>query len=247
MLRKILSLSLVAAMLLANPGWARETRTEEVYTIKKGDTLWHIAGEFLGDPFKWPGLWKYNGNRYIRNPHWIYPGNPVIIPQDKKKVSQIDILREEISWLKADLEGFKEGVVRKFEEAPSKEEVSSLEEAKRLGRRVENVEATLLSYDALLKRFDLERLDQKVAGLEDTLSAIKKRMAVNEIAAQQDYRKIENEISQIGQTICLVKEIVVKEEAKEKKRPERKATKEGIASYALIGLAFAGAVALAAN
>lgn len=241
MLKKILSLSLVAAMLLANLGWAGETRTEEVYTIKKGDTLWHIAGEFLGDPFKWPGLWKYNGNRYIRNPHWIYPGNPVIIPQDKKKVSQIDILREEISWLKADLGGFKEGVARKFEEG------TSLEEAKKLRRRVENVEATLLSYDALLKRFDLERLDQKVAGLEDTLSAIKKRMAVNEVAAQQDYQKIENEISQIGKSICLVKEIVVKEEVKEKKGPERKADREGIASYALIGLAFAGAIALTAN
>jgi len=241
MLKKILSLSLVAAMLLANLGWAGETRTEEVYTIKKGDTLWHIAGEFLGDPFKWPGLWKYNGNRYIRNPHWIYPGNPVIIPQDKKKVSQIDILREEISWLKADLGGFKEGVARKFEEG------TSLEEAKKLRRRVENVEATLLSYDALLKRFDLERLDQKVAGLEDTLSAIKKRMAVNEVAAQQDYQKIENEISQIGKSICLVKEIVVKEEVKEKKGPERKADREGIASYALIGLVFAGAIALTAN
>ena len=242
MLKKILSLSLAGMMILANSGWTRETRTEEVYTIKKGDTLWHIAGEFLGDPFKWPGLWKYDGNRYIRNPHWIYPGNPVIIPQDKKKVSGIDILREEISWLKADLEGFKEGVARKFEEG------TSLEEAKKLSRRVENVEATLLAYDALLKRFDLERLDQKVAGLEDTLSAIKKRMAVNEVTAQQDYQKIENEISQIGKSICLVKEIVVKEEeVKEKKRPERKATKEGMASYALIGLAFAGAVALAAN
>ena len=48
---------------------------EEVYTIKKGDTLWDISAKFLKDPFLWPKLWQRNP--YITNPHWIYPGNPV--------------------------------------------------------------------------------------------------------------------------------------------------------------------------
>ena len=48
---------------------------EEVYTIKKGDTLWEISSKFLKDPFLWPKLWQRNP--YITNPHWIYPGQPI--------------------------------------------------------------------------------------------------------------------------------------------------------------------------
>jgi hypothetical protein len=48
---------------------------EEVYTIKKGDTLWDISGKFLKDTFLWPKLWQRNP--YITNPHWIYPGQPI--------------------------------------------------------------------------------------------------------------------------------------------------------------------------
>ena len=48
---------------------------EGVYVIKKGDTLWDLSEKFLEDPFLWPRLWQ--GNQYITNPHWIYPGNPV--------------------------------------------------------------------------------------------------------------------------------------------------------------------------
>lgn len=48
------------------------------YIIKKGDTLWDLAFQFLGDPFNWPELW--HANEYIKNPNLIYPGNSLIIP-----------------------------------------------------------------------------------------------------------------------------------------------------------------------
>jgi LysM repeat protein len=49
----------------------------QVYTIKPGDTLWELAHRFLGDPYLWPQLWEKN--QYIRDAHWIYPGDPLVV------------------------------------------------------------------------------------------------------------------------------------------------------------------------
>jgi hypothetical protein len=49
------------------------------YIIVRGDTLWDISKRFLGNPYLWPQIW--DRNRYITDAHWIYPGDPVIIPE----------------------------------------------------------------------------------------------------------------------------------------------------------------------
>jgi hypothetical protein len=48
-----------------------------VYIIQKGDTLWALAKKFLGNPYLWPQLWEKN--KYIRDAHWIYPGDPLVV------------------------------------------------------------------------------------------------------------------------------------------------------------------------
>ena len=48
-----------------------------VHIIERGDTLWDLAATYLGDPYLWPQLWERNP--YIKDSHWIYPGDPVVI------------------------------------------------------------------------------------------------------------------------------------------------------------------------
>jgi hypothetical protein len=47
--------------------------------IKDGDTLWDLAGTYLGSPFLWPQIWEQN--QYIADAHWIYPGDPLLLPR----------------------------------------------------------------------------------------------------------------------------------------------------------------------
>jgi hypothetical protein len=49
----------------------------QVYTIQPGDTLWDLAQKFYSNPYLWPQLWE--PNTYIKDAHWIYPGDPLIV------------------------------------------------------------------------------------------------------------------------------------------------------------------------
>src|SRR5512140_1889384 len=53
----------------------KESAPGEVHTVIKGDTLWDLSQQYLGNAWYWPKVWSYNPE--IANPHWIYPGNEV--------------------------------------------------------------------------------------------------------------------------------------------------------------------------
>ncbi len=47
------------------------------YVIQKGDTLSQLAQQKLGTWMLWPQIWDQNS--YIKDAHWIYPGDPLLI------------------------------------------------------------------------------------------------------------------------------------------------------------------------
>ncbi len=58
----------------------------EPHVVVKGDTLWGIAQEAYTDPYMWPVIW--DANRWITHSHWIYPGDPIIVPSKPVVVTE---------------------------------------------------------------------------------------------------------------------------------------------------------------
>ncbi|MCU0254631.1 MAG: LysM peptidoglycan-binding domain-containing protein [Acidobacteria bacterium] len=50
----------------------------QVHTVVPGDSLWALSQQAFNDPYLWPTIW--DANRWITYSHWIYPGDPIVIP-----------------------------------------------------------------------------------------------------------------------------------------------------------------------
>ncbi|MEV7006649.1 hypothetical protein [Streptosporangium sp. NPDC051022] len=65
-----------------------EEQANPVYQVKRGDTLWGIAGEKLGNPRRWPKIWKLNarspqpGGRVFTDPDRIDAGWRLRLPEE---------------------------------------------------------------------------------------------------------------------------------------------------------------------
>ena len=49
------------------------------YTVKKGDCLWNIAKQFLGDGTRYKEIYNLNRDKIV-NPNLIYPGQVLTLP-----------------------------------------------------------------------------------------------------------------------------------------------------------------------
>jgi len=68
-----------------SPHWSKNDYPESIpegapyVIVEKGDTLWDLAAEYLESAYLWPQIW--DENKYITDAHWIYPGDPILLPQ----------------------------------------------------------------------------------------------------------------------------------------------------------------------
>lgn len=82
------------------------------HLVQKGDTLWDLAGKYLGNPYAWPQIWELN--QWIKDPHWIYPGDPLVIDL-ARAVATADSLPESVASLQPDQRRADPGAVRRPE------------------------------------------------------------------------------------------------------------------------------------
>ncbi len=59
----------------------------KVHIIVPGDTLWDLAEEHLQNPWLWPQIWDVN--QYILDSHWIYPGDPILLPGAPTVIAEV--------------------------------------------------------------------------------------------------------------------------------------------------------------
>ncbi len=83
---------LLLAVLLAAPLTAQDPQPatqagekEQEHVVRRGDTLWDLAGRYLGNPFQWPVIHRAN-TTVVADPHWIYPDQVLVVPGLRARV-----------------------------------------------------------------------------------------------------------------------------------------------------------------
>ena len=64
--------------------------------VQPGDTLWQLAGTYLGDPLRWPELYQANSGD-ITDPALIHPGQVLVIPGTQAQTAPEPVTEKRMS------------------------------------------------------------------------------------------------------------------------------------------------------
>jgi peptidoglycan hydrolase CwlO-like protein len=168
----------------------KDPKNSRLIYIKKGDTLWDLAGKYYKNPFKWRRFKKFN---YISNPHLIYPGEKLAIDyktgkclikdfkkelkalkeEKKKKEAEIASLKKKIEALKEENEKQKMQLTAKDEEIAKLN--AKINELKVQMEELESEVAELEEAEKMLKAA-IKELEAKLAEYEKTIAAQKQEI-----------------------------------------------------------------------
>jgi hypothetical protein len=76
--RSLLALVVIAGFLFS-AGIISAQQGNVIHKVVEGETLWDLAGRYFQNSFSWPLIWEAN-KEVIADPHWIYPGQDLVIP-----------------------------------------------------------------------------------------------------------------------------------------------------------------------
>lgn len=69
----------------------------ETYTVRRGDSLWSIAGRVMGNPYGWTQIYQANRGK-IANPNLIYPGQTLVLRGTVRATSTYTVRRGDSLW-----------------------------------------------------------------------------------------------------------------------------------------------------
>ena len=75
--------------------------TAEIYTVKKGDSLWKIAANKYSNPYFWPLIYWTNKHLITKTPDLIYPNQEFVIDRnasDKRKMDAEKLSKTRGPW-----------------------------------------------------------------------------------------------------------------------------------------------------
>lgn len=159
----------VGGLLIAIPLVAAKTQT---ITVKKGDTLWALAKQYLGSPYKWKDLHAWN-KETVKDPNRISPGQQLIIRGEEEEKpttaakepapTSVEIPVSVVEQMLRDLNARTEAMAKEL--AAARERLEALEaKAGMLSEHLTQAKETpSVDVDVILKR--LEAIEKALGGM----------------------------------------------------------------------------------
>jgi len=192
-LRVVVSGILGVSVIIASPevSYCKITpkyKDSKLIIIKKGDTLWDLAGYYYRHPYLWPKFKNYN---IFTDPHWIYPGEKLAIGR-KKAEKLYSLLEAKIK----ELEG---------ESVRDKSRINELElEIKKLKSSSQEIVRDLITQ----KENEMLKLQQKISLEEEENDMLKSAILELQIKLAESQNTITMQAEQID-TLIKTKNIVL--------------------------------------